>query len=77
MVNAAVTMMFSVLTFYSIYKYIFQQIDQFREASWVHLQWEFMYIASTLMGIYTASRVSSEVSIHTQQPTLNFVNLFV
>lgn len=64
MANTAITFVFSVLTFYSFYRYTFQQNDFFKELSWMHLQWEIIFLASTLTAIYAANRVSNEVIIN-------------
>lgn len=62
MVNAGVTLVYSVLTFYTFYRYIVQQNDIFEDLSLVHFQWELLFVSSLLTSIYIADQVSSEVS---------------
>lgn len=60
--NAAVTLMFSILTFYTFFRYVLQQNSDFEDISWGHFVFELLVLTSTLTSVYRSSRVSSEVN---------------
>lgn len=66
MVNTANTFVFSVFTFYTLYRYILQQNEMFEKLLWTHLRWELFYFVPTLIFIYTADLVATEASIVVQ-----------
>lgn len=70
MVNAAATFVYSVLTFYTFYRYILQKDEVFGQLLWEQVKWEIFYLCSTLMVIYTTYIVSSEVNIGVQNETV-------
>lgn len=61
-VNTAGSFVYSVLSMYTYYQYFIQKDDYFRDLSWLHLQWQILFLTTTFMTIYTASSVSDEVS---------------
>lgn len=61
MVNAAITFIFSVLTFYTFYRYILEQNGFFKEVSFVHFIWQMFYLIGILKVIYSANQVTNEV----------------
>lgn len=66
MIITASTFIFSVLTFYTFYRYIVQQHESFKDLLWMHLQWQLFYLIFTLLVIYTANQVTSEVNNYCQ-----------
>lgn len=63
MVNTACTFIFSVLSFYSFYRYSFQEDEFFKKLALLHFGWLSFFLTSTLTVIYTANLVASEVNI--------------
>lgn len=62
MINTAATFIHSVLTSYNFYRYITQNNHLFKTLLFETLKWEFFYLLSTLILIYTCDRVCSEVN---------------
>lgn len=63
MVNTACTFVFSVLSFYSFYRYLFQPDELLKALSMLHFGWLLFFLTSTLTVIYNANLVASEVNI--------------
>lgn len=61
MVITAYTFIFSVISLYTFYRYFVQHNEFFKDLSWLHFQWQFFYLISMLMIIYTANLVTNEV----------------
>lgn len=70
-VNAAIAVMFSVLTSYTFYRYVLQQNFDFEDISGEHFAYELLFITSTLASIYRSNRVSSEVNRVVENNTNN------
>lgn len=62
MLITAASFIFSVLTFYTFYRFAVQKDKFFNDLLWLHLQWCTLYLASTLLVIYMANQVKREVN---------------
>lgn len=60
MVITAYTFIFSVITLHTFYRYVIQRNEEFKDLSWLHFQWQFFYLISMLLIIYTANLVTRE-----------------
>lgn len=63
MINTSVTFVQAVFTLYTFYRYVFQRNDHFRDLFWAYFEWEFFYLASMLIIVYTTSSLTAEVNI--------------
>lgn len=63
MITVCNTFIFSVLTYYTVYRYVVQQNKSFQEVSQIHFQWQTVYLSSTMIVLYTTHSVKNEVSI--------------
>lgn len=63
MITIANTFVFTVLTFYTLYRYLVQQNETFQEVSQIHFQWQTVYLTSTMAVLFTTHLVTNEVSI--------------
>lgn len=61
-VNTAGSFIFSVLSLYTYFQYFIQKDEYFWVLSWKHVQWQILFLTTTLMAIHKASLVSEEVS---------------
>lgn len=62
MVNTATSFIQSVLTFYILYRYTFQQNKMFEEMSMGYIQFEIYHLTLTVTSIYIANLVAREVN---------------
>lgn len=67
---------YSVLGFYSGYRYMRDQTELYRDSIWIHFKWCLYFMAIVLLVIYTANRVANEVILgssgKTYSKTFNF-----
>lgn len=70
MIVAAFTLTISVLFFYSFYRSVVQQNEDFRQFVWDHAQLLTYYLTLILIVIYNANRVTNEVN----WPSCEFLN---
>lgn len=59
--NAACTFLFSVLTFYTFYRYNAQPNEFLTQLTFMHSVWQFMFLTSTIAVIYNSELVTSAV----------------
>lgn len=63
MITIANTFIFTVITYYTLYRYVVQQNKSFQEVSQIHFQWHTVYLSSTMVVLYTTHSVRNEVVI--------------
>lgn len=61
MFTTAYTFAYSVLGFYTCYRYIREKSELYKDQTWVHFKWQLYFLAIVLRVIYTAQQLSSEV----------------
>lgn len=62
MFNIGATFVFSVLTFYTLYRYILQRNEFFEKLTRIHLDFQVFYFIYTLTVIYAGSIIAREVN---------------
>lgn len=64
MFNIGATFIFSILTFYTFYRYILEQNDFFQQVTFVHFYWQIFYLVYAFMVIYAGSVIASKVNMN-------------
>lgn len=59
--NIVETFVFTVTTFYTLYKYYFEKIDEYKTYFYTTVEWLVLIFAISLAIIYVASLVTNEV----------------
>lgn len=62
MLSVAVTFVFSVLSFYTFYRYIIDPTEFFKQMALIHFFWQSFYLIYAFMIIYAGSVIKSKVS---------------
>lgn len=57
------TFVFSIFTFYTLYRYILQQNDFYAHFTKLHLTYQFFYMIYTNMVVYAGSLIGREVNL--------------
>lgn len=81
MYNIGQSFIFSVLSFYTFYRYLIEPNEFFKQVALVHFYWQLFYLIYAYMVIYAGSVVTSKVNIRIKfkinlNKTLNMVSLF-
>lgn len=66
MYNIGQSFIFSVLSFYTFYRYLIEPNEFFKQVALVHFYWQLFYLIYTNMVIYVGSVVTSKVNIRTK-----------
>lgn len=61
MFNVAVTFVFSVLSFYTFYRFIVDPNEFFKQVALIHFFWQSFYLIYVFMVIYVGSVIKSKV----------------
>lgn len=64
MFNIGATFVFSVLTFYTLYRYILHQTEFFERLTRIHFDYQIFYAIYIYMVIYAGSIIAREVNIN-------------
>lgn len=67
MLNIAVSFVGAVMSFFTFYRWIFDQNVFYKDHSLQLFMWMWFYASTLVMVIFTANQVTSEVSIHSLQ----------
>lgn len=59
--NIVETFVFTATTFYTLYKYYFEKIDEYKTYFYTTVEWLVLIFAISLAIIYVASLVTNEV----------------
>lgn len=62
MFNIGATFIFSVISFYTFYRYILEQNEFFEQVTVVHFYWQIFYLIYAYMIIYAGSVVNEKVN---------------
>lgn len=74
MYHAACTFILIIFTLYSIFRYIFQPNEFFKQQTLLHIEWQITFLCVLIVIIYHASRLTREVWMSRRKKVYKFSN---